>query len=124
MGWIYGLNQFIEDLDSMELPIRRYMGMANYLKFGIKYASPVVLAILIVVDIYDNDDVRYHGLGLHLHSQEDLIPIRLLTIASVIFWPIFAGWEIRRYWRSEDQDEVWWRKLFRPTRDWFELIRE
>ena len=128
VGWVYGFDQFIKDLETMELPIRSYM--AIYLKMGIKFASPVVLTILIIIDWvhhvkkHNGDelgDPLHHGLGHH--SQGELIPLiteHLLTFASVIFLPIFAGWEIFKivYWKREGK------KLLKPTKCWTEMIHE
>ena len=48
VGWVYGFDQFIKDLDDMELPIGGYM--AIYLKITLKYASPFVLTVLLGPD--------------------------------------------------------------------------
>ena len=135
VGWVYGLDQFIRNLNTMELPIKHYM--AIYLKIGIKFASPVVLTILIIVDFYhhgfhnEDDEPLHHGLGHHLrssssgdHNQEELIPLiteHFLTFASVIFLPIFAGWEIIKiYWKKSEDNK----NLLKPTKDWTEIIHE
>ena len=107
------------------------------LKIGIKFASPVVLTILIIVDFYhhgfhnEDDEPLHHGLGHHLrssssgdHNQEELIPLiteHLLTFASVILLPIFAGWEIIKiYWKKNEDTK----KLIKPTKDWTEIKHE
>ena len=129
VGWVYGLDQFIKDINVMELPVR-HKYIAIYLEIALKYACPVVLTILIIIDWvhhvkkHNGDelgDPLHHGLGHH--SQGELIPLiteHLLTFASVIFLPIFAGWEIFKivYWKREGK------KLLKPTKRWTEMIHE
>ena len=117
VGWIYELDQFIKDLDAMELPIGRYM--AIYLKICIKFASPVVLIILIIVD-WVHHGKNHHGLGHHSGESFPSIMEHLLTYASLIFLPIFAGWEIFKIYRKGEEKEL----LFKPTKEWFEVIHD
>ena len=103
--------------DAMEMPIGRYM--AIYLKICIKFASPVVLIILIIVD-WVHHGKNHHGLGHHSGESFPSIMEHLLTYASLIFLPIFAGWEIFKIYRKGEEKEL----LFKPTKEWFEVIHD
>ena len=90
VGWVYGIDQFIKDLDHMELPIRHYI--AIYLKIALKYASPVVFTILIVVD-----SIRW---GKNLGQGESIPSIieNLQTFSSIIKYEISKQ---RNIWKAQ-----------------------
>ena len=110
IGWVYGIDQFIKDLDNMELPIRHYI--AIYLKIALKYASPVVFTILIVVDW-----IRW---GKNLGQGESIPSIieNLQTFTSVICLPIFTGWKIFKMYQKSEAN-LSFTTLLRPMKDWY-----
>ena len=111
VGWVYGLDQFFKDLDDMELPLRHYMTI--YLRIALKYASPVVFTILLIVE-------WIHG-GKNLGQEGVSIPSileHLVTFASVVFLPIFAGWEIFKIYQKSENNRSF-KTLLEPTRDWY-----
>ena len=113
VGWVYGLDQFFKDLDEMELPLKHYTTI--YLRIALKYASPVVFTILLVVEWIPSSE-KY--LGQEGVSSIPSILEHLVTFASVVFLPIFAGWEIFKiYQKSEDNRSF--KTLLEPTRDWY-----
>ena len=117
VGWVYGFDQFIKNLDDMELPIRGYM--AIYLKIALKYTSPFVLTVLLVAE--------WIQCGMNIDHHGETIPSvikHLLTFASVIFLPIFVGWEIFKiFHQKNEQNRSSFKILLEPTKDWYKNQR-
>ena len=114
VGWVYGFDQFIKNLDDMELPIRGYM--AIYLKIALKYTSPFVLTVLLVAD--------WIQCGMNIAHGEAIPSVikHLLTFASVIFLPIFVGWEIFKIYQKNEHNRSF-KILLEPTKDWYKNQR-
>ena len=108
VGWVYGFDQFIKDLNVMKLPVRHFI--AIYLKIALKYACPVVLTILMIADWIDS--AKNIGQGETIPSVIE----HLLTFASVIFLPIFVGWEIFKIYQKSE-DNRFFKTLLEPTKD-------
>ena len=43
----------------------------------------------------------------------------LLTFASVIFLPIFVGWEIFKIYQKSEKHNRSFKILLKPTKDWY-----
>jgi hypothetical protein len=107
VGWMYGAERLLQNLDEMGMKINPILRM--YWKICWKFITPIVLLLLVVVSWINFGHVKYED---YVYPTNIQILGYLITGCTLIWIPIFALVEVNNKGRSELYP------LLHPTPEW------